>query len=84
MNLQEEFLKSFFSNMNAIKGDYCVIHSYEELPFFSEGDIDIAINNIKKSDIESLMLNICNKLNWRMTQRLWYDVPECFYYVFQA
>ncbi|MCK5603523.1 hypothetical protein KAR91_16685 [Candidatus Pacearchaeota archaeon] len=84
MNLQEEFLRTFFTSLNGMTGDYCVIHSYEELPFHSEGDIDIAISNINKNDMESLMINVCNKLDWRITQRLWYDVPECFYYVLSS
>lgn len=84
MNLQEEFLNLFFSSLNNMDGNYCVIHSYEELPFYSEGDIDIAISNFSKNDLESLMIQICNKLSWRITQRLWYDVPECFYYVLSS
>ncbi|HDZ07420.1 hypothetical protein LCGC14_0119160 [marine sediment metagenome] len=76
------FLKPFFETMNENFVDkWCVLHSYETLPNFSDSDVDMALNHADIGLLESLILKVANNTGWTFCQKLWYDVPKCFYYV---
>jgi len=78
----ESFLRPFFRSMNAsFSGQWCVLHSYETLPHFSESDVDMAFSSNKVDRLEQIIIDVANKYGWSLYQKLWYDVQACFYYV---
>ncbi len=80
--IHESFLRLFFNEMNdKFWGKWCVLHSYDSLPYYSESDVDMAFsgNNIKA--LEMLIKKVSDKQGWSIYQKLWYDCQSCFYYV---
>ena len=56
LTVKNNFLISFFNEINNIQIDYCVMHGYEELPFDYEGhDLDILINRIDLDKIKEII-----------------------------
>ena len=82
--IHESYLVPFFQEMNTtFPGNWCVLHSYETLPFYSESDVDMAFSGNDLTLLESVIKKVANKNGWRIYQRLWYDVQYCYYYVLQ-
>lgn len=81
---QEPFLRPFFLALSARAVRYCVLHSYEQLPFYTESDVDMAVHGITRDECESLLQRVARGAGWEIVQRLWYDVPTCFYYVVRS
>lgn len=78
----ESFLNPFFKQMNKMFPDrWCVLHSYENLPFFSQSDVDMAFSSPNIGALEILIKNIANNKEWTIYQRFWYDTEKCLYYV---
>ncbi|MEE9326113.1 MAG: hypothetical protein V3U71_02380 [Cocleimonas sp.] len=78
----ESFLKPFFNRMNeSFLGQWCVLHSYETLPYFSESDVDMAFSASNVFRLEQLIIDVGKQHGWSLYQKLWYDVEKCFYYV---
>ena len=61
--------------------EWCVLHSYETLPEYSESDVDMAFSGTSLKDLERLIEEVAKKNGWQVYQKFWYDVPHCFYYV---
>ena len=80
--MHESYLTVFFDRMNRkFPNDWCVLHSYETLPQFSESDVDMAFSGTSISALEELISEVAKTTGWRVYQKLWYDVESCFYYV---
>lgn len=80
--MHESYLTVFFQHMNRkFSNDWCVLHSYETLPQFSESDVDMAFSGASISELEKLISEVAKITGWRLYQKLWYDVESCFYYV---
>lgn len=80
--MHESFLTVFFEQMNDnFKNKWCVLHSYETLPYYSESDVDMAFSGTDIYALEKLILAVANLTGWCLYQKLWYDVETCFYYV---
>ena len=78
----ESYLTPFITAMNIeFKDQWCVLHSYESLPYFSKSDVDMAFSGNDISKLEALITTVAKKSNWQLYQKLWYDVKKCFYYV---
>lgn len=78
----ESFLEIFFSRMNErFAGQWCVLHSYHTLPYYSESDVDMAFSGPDLEDLERLIVITAENTGWRLYQKLWYDVQWCCYYV---
>jgi len=60
------------------KDQWCVLHSYDSLPYFSESDVDMAFSGTDTHKLEKLVINVAEKTGWQLYQKLWYDVKKCF------
>ena len=48
IDIHKSYLEPFFKEMNhKYKNNWCVLHSYETLPFFSNSDVDMAFSDIE-------------------------------------
>ncbi len=78
----KSFLIPFFKEMNIMYPEkWCVLHSYETLPYYSESDVDMAFSGDNIGDLEKLIVKIAKRTEWQIYQKLWYDSKQCFYYV---
>lgn len=76
------YLIPFFEKMNAtFPKDWCVLHSYETLPYYSASDVDMAFSGSDLKNLELLITEIAEQTGWQLYQKLWYDVQWCCYYV---
>lgn len=76
------YLIPFFEKMNAtFPKDWCVLHSYETLPYYSASDVDMAFSGSDLKNLELLITDIAEQTGWQLYQKLWYDVQWCCYYV---
>ena len=81
MNTQSHFFKGLFKVLNDVKLNYVVLHSWQTLPEKATSDVDMLISADEKKRLSSLLKAVERDTGWRFIQRLWYDVPWCFYYV---
>lgn len=81
VNSQEMFLAAFFCEMNDGNVEYAVLHKWQELPCKSDSDVDMVIGNAWLKRVPDILSKVERKTGWRVVQRLWYDVPRCYYYV---
>jgi hypothetical protein len=82
IDIHSSFLKPFFREMNKRFPDqWCVLHSYENLPYYSLSDVDMAFSSNKLKSLENLIYNVAFDNEWEVIQRLWYDIEYCYYYV---
>jgi hypothetical protein len=83
MNKQHEsYLREFFIKMNKyFNSNWCVLHSYETLPYFSNSDVDMAFSSNDLNNLEKLIIKIADKQGWTVYQKLWYDAPKSIYYI---
>lgn len=80
--MHESYLTVFFEQMNnKFTNEWCVLHSYETLPHYSESDVDMAFSGRDIDGLESLIVKVAKSTGWSLYQKLWYDVETCFYYV---
>lgn len=76
------FLIPFFTEMNIKFHDkWSVLHSYENLPYFSESDVDMAFRSSDFKGLENLIFDVATKNGWIVLQKLWYDIEACYYFV---
>lgn len=85
-NIVAEFLKALFGELEKRGIRYCVIHSYERLPesLYSElgfSDVDMAIESTGLKNIDTILLELAREYNLKLIQKLYYDIPKCYYYV---
>jgi len=81
-SIHKSFLEPFFIEMNKkFDKEWCVLHSYETLPNYSESDVDMAFSGTDIDALEALILEIAKNEGWTLYQKLWYDSEQCFYYV---
>lgn len=81
---QGAFLVPFFHALHSSRYRYCVLHSAQGLPFYVESDLDTAIHGVSVPEFEKLLNAVAVQANWEILQRLWYDIPTCFYYVLRS
>lgn len=81
VNTQAFFIKRLFHVFNAADFKYVVLHSWQTLPDVAMSDIDMLISFDEKKRLPGLLRNAAADSGWRFVQKLWYDVPWCFYYV---
>jgi len=78
----ESYLAPFFKEMNIVfNTKWCVLHSYENLPYYSESDVDMAFSGTDIRTLELLIKKVADSTGWVLLQKLWYDVQNCYYYV---
>ncbi|HQP24966.1 MAG: hypothetical protein KBA28_01890 [Syntrophaceae bacterium] len=75
------FLKSFFEKLNRRRARYCVLHGYEGLPDYAPSDVDMAVASEHLQLAEDMIFETARNLEFRVVQKLYYDIPRCFYYV---
>ena len=63
------------------KNSWCVLHSYETLPFFSHSDVDMAFSDSDIKGLENLIYDVALNNGWQVLQKLWYDIETCYYYI---
>ncbi len=81
-NSHASFLIPFFKKMNLEFADkWCVLHSYETLPYYSASDVDMAFSGKDIFALENLIKRLAKQTGWVLLQKLWYDVQNCYYYV---
>ena len=81
MSPQRPFFTELFRIMNEMAFDYVVLHSWQTLPDEATHDVDMLISAKEKQHLPALLKEVEKVSGWRFVQKLWYDVPWCFYYV---
>ena len=81
MNTQSHFFKGLFKVLNEAGFNYVVLHSWQTLPEKATSDVDMLISADEKKRLPLLLKKAEEATGWRFVQKLWYDVPWCFYYV---
>lgn len=82
VDIHQSFLEPFFKEMNLkYKNEWCVLHSYKTLPFYSISDVDMAFSGDDTKGLENLIHNVATQNNWCVLQKLWYDLERCYYYI---
>lgn len=81
MNTQSHFFKGLFKVLNEAGFNYVVLHSWQTLPEKATSDVDMLISADEKKRLPLLLKKVEEATDWRFVQKLWYDVPWCFYYV---
>jgi len=76
-----EFLIALFQTFNQQGVRYCVLHSYDGLPHYAPSDVDMAVASGDLGRVESIIFQTALTLGFRVVQKLYYDVPMCFFYV---
>ncbi len=78
----ESYLVPFFKAMNIhFPEQWCVLHSYETLPFFSASDVDMAFSGDNIKSLEVVITEVAQENDWEVFQKFWYDLQSCYYYV---
>ncbi|MGN0854418.1 MAG: hypothetical protein ACI4R9_02730 [Kiritimatiellia bacterium] len=81
VNKQEHFFNELFHVFNEARFNYVVLHSWQTLPKCATSDVDMLISMDEKKRLPFLLKKAGEATGWRFVQKLWYDVPWCFYYV---
>jgi hypothetical protein len=81
VNNQEHFFKGLFHVFNESNLNYVVLHSWQTLPKSATSDVDMLISADEKKRLPLLLKEVESVTEWKFVQKLWYDVPWCFYYV---
>ena len=76
-----EFLFVFFAEMKEAGLNYAVLHEWRKLPCKTESDIDMVVDKTGLSLLPEVLKSVESKTGWRIVQKLWYDVPACYYHV---
>jgi len=75
------YLSAFFERLNENKIRYCVLHSYEDLPAYAPSDVDMAVASADLQKAETVLFEVSDSLGFKVIQKLYYDIPRCYYYV---
>lgn len=75
------FLTKLFETLNREELRYCVLHSYEALPGYTRSDVDMVIASGDLKKCEKIIFDVSDLLRFRVIQKLYYDIPRCYYYV---
>jgi len=81
MSSVRRFVETFFAYFEKSFVPYCILHSYETLPEHASSDIDIAVDLEQKQNLDALIIRTASETGFIIVQKLYYDVPACFYYV---
>ena len=81
VNAQRQFFVTLFKVFEERNLNYVVLHSWQTLPEVATSDVDMVIAAKEKPRLENVLAEVAQKCGWRFVQKLWYDVPWCFYYV---
>ncbi|MBA4390988.1 MAG: hypothetical protein C0399_08620 [Syntrophus sp. (in: bacteria)] len=58
-----------------------MLHSYEKLPQYAPSDVDMAVDSKDLRRAEGIVFDVAAALGFRVIQKLYYDIPRCFFYV---
>lgn len=81
MNYIKQVLDRLFESLENHDVPYCVLHGYETLPEHAPSDVDIAIDPKKEKELDTIIYRLAAETGSVVTQKLYYDVPRCYYYV---
>jgi thymidylate kinase len=81
MNYVKQILDGLFESFERLDIPYCVLHGYETLPESAPSDVDIAIDPKQKEAIDAIIYRLAAETGSVVTQKLYYDIPHCYYYV---
>ena len=76
-----EFLVALFNKYNHHDLNYCVLHSYERLPHYAPSDVDMAVAYDDLQKAEQAIFDVADSLGFKVIQKLYYDIPRCYFYV---
>jgi len=76
-----DFLTAFFGRLDGQGVRYCVLHSYDSLPEYAPSDVDMAVASEDLRHAESAVFETADALGFRIVQKLYYDVPRCYFYI---
>lgn len=81
MNYVKQILDRLFESLESHDIPYCVLHGYETLPETAPSDVDIAIDPGKEKELDTIIYRLAAETGSIVTQKLYYDIPRCYYYV---
>jgi hypothetical protein len=77
MKLESIILTDFFDILNKINADYCVMNNYWDLPEVIPSDVDFAIDIKTFGMLDVLVMDLANKHNVAITQKIWHGYNKC-------
>jgi len=81
MNHTKHLLDTLFNTFEAEDITYCVLHGYDTLPESTTSDVDIAIDHSRRTKLDSIVTEVSLKTGFLITQKIYYDIPHCYFYV---
>ncbi|MDY3959070.1 hypothetical protein [Romboutsia timonensis] len=59
-------LTNLFNKLESENINYCILRNYKDLPNYTNNDIDMMINNKYIDNVIDILIEISNKLNWKV------------------
>ena len=78
----EAYLTVLFKRLDEFDIQYCVLHSYDQLPQHATSDVDIAIDRRGIQAIDGILSEVAESVGVKLIQKFHYDIPHCYYYIF--
>lgn len=75
------YLTRLFDQFSHHGIQYCVLHSYNGLPAYAPSDVDMAVASSDLQRAEKVVFDVSASLGFKVIQKLYYDIPRCYYYV---
>ena len=79
----EAYLTALFQRLDELDIQYCVFHSYEELPKVSS-DVDIAIQQSKLHLLDNIMQELEDKTGFRIVRKLHHGYESYAYFLYNT
>ena len=77
----ESYLTALFQRLSELDIQYCVLHSYDQLPQRATSDVDIAIDRRGIQSLDDILSEVAKDVGAKLIQKLHYDIPRCYYYI---
>lgn len=77
----ELYLTALFRRLNELNVQYCVLHSYEQLPYNSRSDVDFAIDKHGIQTIDDILIELAENVGTKLIQKVYHGIPSSYSYV---
>jgi len=77
----EFYLTALFRRLNDLNIQYCVLHSYEQLPDYAISDVDFAIDKHGIRTIDNILIELAENVGVKLIQKVYHGIPNYYSYV---
>lgn len=77
-------LNWLFNKLNSTGIKYCVLHSFEQLPKYSDSDVDIVIDKKYLNKIPELLYELEKKTKWKVVQKIKHEYNSEYYVLYNS